>query len=76
MTVALIGGQVENIDSDECMDTDMQTPSDILAFQLRWVIQEKEQGIHKKGRKNLRTGGFGTQMKGETCWQSISDRWI
>ena len=42
---------MENIDSDECMDTDIQTPSDILAFQLRRVIQEKDQEIQKKDKK-------------------------
>ena len=52
MTVAPIGGEVENIDSDECMDTDIQTPSDILAFQLRRVIQEKDQEIQKKRQQN------------------------
>ena len=56
MTVAPIGGQVENIDCDECMDTDMQTPSDILAFQLRRVIREEDREIQKKDKKlnNLR----------------------
>ena len=40
--------------SDECMDTDMQTPSDTLAFQLRQVIQEKDQEIQKKDENKLK----------------------
>ena len=43
---------MESIDSDECTDTDIQTPSDILAFQLRRVIQEKDQEIQKRDNKN------------------------
>ena len=44
---SIVGGQVENIDCDECMDTDIQTASDILALQFRRVIQEKRQKTNK-----------------------------
>ena len=48
MTVAPIGGRVEHMDCDERVNSGIQAAADILAFQSRRVIQERDEEMQKK----------------------------